>query len=170
MGAVAPVSLVVSDTSPLTNLAAIGRLDLLHSLFGRIQIAEAVWLELNAGGRSWPGRTEVAAADWIVRHGPTNVALLTALSRDLDAGEAASIGLALELSAELILIDELDGRHQARRQGLTTMGVAGVLLLAKRRGLIGAVRPLLDDLRLRAHFWLSQSVYAQVLAEARESP
>ncbi|WP_020507408.1 hypothetical protein [Lamprocystis purpurea] len=57
------MSLVVSDTSPLTNLAAIGRLDLLQSLFGRIQIPEAVWFELNAGGRSWPGRNEVADAD-----------------------------------------------------------------------------------------------------------
>jgi hypothetical protein len=164
------MSLVVSDTSPLTSLAAIGRLDLLHRLFGRIQIAESVWWELNAGGGHWPGRNEVADADWIVRHGPTNLALLTALNRDLDAGEAASIALALELSAELILIDELDGRHQARRQGLTTMGVAGVLLLAKRRGLIGTVKPLLDDLRLRARFWLSQSVYDQVLSEAQESP
>ncbi len=163
------MSLVVSDTSPLTNLAAIGRLDLLHSLFGSLQIPEAVWLELNAGGRSWPGRNEVSDADWIVRHEPVDLALLTALSRDLDGGEAASIALALELSAELLLIDELDGRHQARRQGLTTMGVAGVLLLAKRRGLIDAVRPLLDDLRLRAHFWLSQSVYWQVLADAGES-
>ncbi|WP_157818089.1 DUF3368 domain-containing protein [Candidatus Thiodictyon syntrophicum] len=91
------------------------------------------------------------------------------MSRDLDAGEAASIALALELSAELILIDELDGRHQARRQGLTTMGVAGVLLLAKRQRLIEVVKPLLDDLRLRARFWLSHSVYEQVLAKAGES-
>ena len=163
------MNLVVSDTSPLTNLAAIGRLDLLRNLFGHIQIADAVWLELNAGGRSWPGRNEVADADWVVRRGPGNLALLTALSRDLDAGEAASIALALELSAELILIDELDGRHQARRQGLTTMGVAGVLLLAKRQRLIEAVKPLLDDLRLRARFWLSHSVYEQVLAKAGES-
>jgi len=163
------MNLVVSDTSPLTNLAAIGRLDLLRNLFGHIQIADAVWLELNAGGRSWPGRNEVANADWVVRHGPGNLALLTALSRDLDAGEAASIALALELSAELILIDELDGRHQARRQGLTTMGVAGVLLLAKRQRLIEVVKPLLDDLRLPARFWLSHSVYEQVLAKAGES-
>lgn len=52
------MSLVVSDTSPLTNLAAIGRLDLLHRLFGRIQIAEAVWLELNAGGGPGQGETK----------------------------------------------------------------------------------------------------------------
>lgn len=82
LGAFAPLRLVVSDTSPLTNLAVIGRLDLLQSLFGCIQIPEAVWWELNAGGRSWPGRNEVADADWIVRHGAVNLALLTALSRE----------------------------------------------------------------------------------------
>ena len=98
-----------------------------------------------------------------------NGSVRTTLSRDLDADEAASIALALKLSAELILIDELDGRHQARRQGLTTMGVAGVLLLAKRQRLIEVVKPLLDDLRLPARFWLSHSVYEQVLAKAGES-
>jgi len=62
---------VVSNTSPLTNLAAIGQLNLLHRLFSRIDIALAVWDELNANGRSWPGRDEVARASWIVRQTPT---------------------------------------------------------------------------------------------------
>lgn len=161
---------VVSDTSPLTNLAAIGELDLLRGLFGQITIPEAVWQELNAGGTSWPGRDEVARSDWIVRHAPGNLALFTALRRDLDVGESASIALALDLSADLILMDELDGRHQARRQGLTTMGVVGVLLLAKRRRLIPAVRPLLDALRERAHFWLAQDLYDRAVKEAGEGP
>ena len=45
----------VSNTSPLTNLAAIGQFDLLRQLYGRLLIAEAVWAELNADGRAWPG-------------------------------------------------------------------------------------------------------------------
>jgi hypothetical protein len=75
------MSLVVSDTSPLTNLAAIGRLDLLQSLFGRIQIPEAVWFELNAGGRSWPGRNEVADADWIAYSAGARTSVSTSWSR-----------------------------------------------------------------------------------------
>ena len=59
--------IVVSNTSPLTNLAAIGQFDLLHRLYSQVHIAEGVWEELNAGGRRWPGRDEVAAADWIER-------------------------------------------------------------------------------------------------------
>lgn len=159
---------VVSDTSPLTNLAVIGEFALLQKLFGQVMIAEAVWEELNAGGQRWPGRDEVAGSPWIIRYPPGNLSLFTALRRDLDAGEAASIVLALELSAGLVLMDELDGRHQARRQGLRTMGVVGVLLLAKRRGLIPSVRPRLDALREKAHFWLAEGVYHHAIAEAGE--
>ncbi|MCK7577108.1 MAG: UPF0175 family protein [Chromatiales bacterium] len=54
------VTVPVSNTSPLTNLAAIGQFDLLRALYGQLLVAEAVWEELNAGGRAWPGREEVA--------------------------------------------------------------------------------------------------------------
>lgn len=97
------MSLVVSDTSPLTNLAAIGQFRLLKDLYGSIHIAEAVWNELNFGGQSWPGRDEVAGADWIQRDTPANRLLVAALGQDLDQGEAESIALALELNASLIL-------------------------------------------------------------------
>ncbi|WP_295434495.1 hypothetical protein [uncultured Thiodictyon sp.] len=56
---------VVSNTSPLTNLAAIGAMGLLERLFGRLHIAEAVRLELEADGHDWPGRAEVAAPSWV---------------------------------------------------------------------------------------------------------
>ncbi len=80
--------IVVCNTSPLTNLAAIGQFALLHQLYGRLHIAEGVWEELNARGQHWPGRDEVATADWIERHTVQNQALVTALRRDLDRGEA----------------------------------------------------------------------------------
>jgi uncharacterized protein len=48
--------IVVSNTSPLTNLAAIGQFELLRQLFGEITIAEGVWAELNADGQEWPAR------------------------------------------------------------------------------------------------------------------
>lgn len=98
--------IVVSDTSPLTNLAAIGQFDLLRSLYGQIHIADGVWEELNATGRHWPGCDEVAAAKWIERRAVRNQPLVTALRRDLDRGEAESIVLALELSAEAKETDE----------------------------------------------------------------
>ena len=53
--------IVVSNTSPLTNLAAIGQFHLLHLLYEKTYIAEGVWAELNAYQRPWPGSAEVAA-------------------------------------------------------------------------------------------------------------
>ena len=60
--------IVVANTSPLTNLAAIGQFDLLRRPYGQVHIAQGVCQELNAGGRRWPGHDEVAQADWIERH------------------------------------------------------------------------------------------------------
>jgi uncharacterized protein len=162
------MSLVVSNTSPLTNLAAIGQFHLLESVFGRILIAEAVWQELYAGGQVWPGASEVAASAWIERESPTNRDLVQALRLDLDAGEAESIALALQRKAELILLDERDGRHRAQRLGLKPLGVLGVLLLAKRRRLLAQVEPSLTALRERAGFYLSDDLHMRVLQAASE--
>ena len=89
--------IVVSNTSPLTNLAAIGEFNLLRHLYGDLHIPDGVWNELNAKGQRWPGRDEVARADWIERHTVQNQALVTALRRDLDQGEAECIALSLEV-------------------------------------------------------------------------
>lgn len=79
--------IVVSNTSPLTNLAAIGEFEIFRHLYGKLHIAKGVWEELNAEGQTWPGRDEVATADWIERHQVQNQALVTALQRDLDRGK-----------------------------------------------------------------------------------
>jgi len=93
--------IVVSDTSPLTNLAAIGQLGLLARLYGDVYIPMAVWDELNAAGRPWPGRDQVVAADWVHRHTVKDRALMSILQRDLDRGESEAIALALELRADV---------------------------------------------------------------------
>ena len=155
--------IVVSNTSPLTNLAAIGQFDLLYRLYARLHIAEGVWDELNAQGKRWPGRDEVAAADWIERHTVQNQALITALWRDLDRGEAETIALALELKADLVLLDEKEGRRAAQRLGLHVVGVVGVLLEAKANDALDALRPHLDALRQTAGFYLSESLYRHAL-------
>ena len=162
--------IVVSNTSPLTNLAAIDHFGLFQKLFGEIQIAEGVWRELNAGGRRHPGSREVDRAPWVRRHTVGNQTLVTALRRDLDLGEAETLVLSLELRANLVLVDEQEGRHAAYRLGLRPLGVLGVLLQAKRQGEIKEVRPLVDALRFQAGFYLSESLFRQVLARAGENP
>ena len=158
---------VVSNTSPLTNLAAIGQFRLLEALYGQLIIAEGVWHELNAYGQTWPGREEVAAAGWTERPSVVNTPLVEALRRDLDLGEAETITLALELKADLVLMDEREGRRAAQRLGLKTLGVVGVLLDAKRQGFLPAVCPTFDALRT-AGFYLGEPAYRRGLELAGE--
>jgi uncharacterized protein len=160
--------IVVSNTSPLTNLAAIGQFDLLHQLYGNVSIPEAVWYELNAGGLIWPGRDAVASAEWIQRQVVQNRTAVTALMDDLDTGEAEAIVLALELGADLVLLDESDGRHHAQRLGLRITGVIGTLQAAKHKGLIHDLRPHLDALRAVAGFYISEPLCEFVLHSAGE--
>lgn len=159
---------VVSNTSPLTNLSAIGQFDLLHRLFQEIHIAEAVWNELNAFNRRWPGADDVAAAQWVRRHTVTDELLVKALRRDLDRGEAESIVLALELRADFVCLDEKEGRHAAQRMGLNPLGVVGILLESKKRGFLHSVGPHLDALRKIAGFYLKDSLYQYALHLANE--
>lgn len=160
--------IVVSNTSPLTSLAAIGQLDLMNRLYGQLHIAEVVWEELNAGGYPWPGAKEVAQANWISRHQVSNRELVLALIRDLDQGEAESIALAIELEADLLILDEREGRRLAKRFGLNVTGVLGVLLEAKAADLIQEVRPLVQELRDRAGFYLSEDVQQLICKLAGE--
>jgi uncharacterized protein len=160
--------IVASDTSPLTSLAAIGHFELLRTLYGEIYIAEGVRQELNHGGRRHPGSLEVERALWVHCREVRNQSLVTVLRRDLDRGEAETLALAMELKAALVLLDEKEGRHAAIRLGLRSLGTLGVLLQAKRHGEIIEVRPLLDDLREQAGFFVSDNLYWQVLEQAGE--
>ncbi len=159
---------VVSNTSPLTNLAAIGQFDLLRQLYGQLWLAPQVWEELNAGGIAWPGSAEVATAEWIHICEIRSQTLVAALRTDLDAGEAASIALAVEIEADLILLDEREGRRIAQRLEIPVIGVLGVLLGAKKETLISTLHPMLDTLRHTAGFYVSEAVYHHVLHLAEE--
>jgi len=155
--------IVVSNTSPLTNLAVLNQFDLLYKLYGKLYIAEGVWAELNAQGQAWPGQKNVEQASWITRKTVANQSAVAILREDLDRGESETIVLAIEQKADLILMDEAEGRRKAKRLGLNVVGVIGVLLQAKSKDYISEILPYLDRLRQEAGFYLSERVYQQVL-------
>lgn len=160
---------VVSDASPLISLAAIGRLDLLRQLFGTLSIPAYVHKEVTqATGRA--GAKELAASDWVVVRKLGNDFLARALDGELDRGEAEAIALAVELKADLVLIDERRGRAVAARFGLKVVGVLGLLIEAKRKGLLDRIEPLLSDLLHKAGFRLGPELYRRILEEAGEAP
>nr|WP_206071100.1 DUF3368 domain-containing protein [Nodosilinea sp. P-1105] len=162
--------IVVSDTSPLSGLAIAGYLSLLEQIYDEVIIPVAVANELRRGGQDDPRITEVLALDWVEVQQPKNLALVETLQADqnLDRGESEAIALALELKADELLIDERLGRREASRLGLSITGLLGILLVAKRRGLVGAIRPIMDDLINEAGFRVSSQLYADVLAMAGE--
>ena len=86
----------------------------------------------------------------------------------LDLGETESLALALELRPELVLMDEQLGRRTARELGLRVTGILGVLLIAKERGHVTEIKPVIEDLRKRAGCWFSEPLVAGVLSEAGE--
>ena len=103
-----------------------------------------------------PGADEVAASDWVQTRQVVNRTAVMALQLELDDGEAEAIALAVEASADLLLLDEALGRAIAARFGLRFIGLFGCLVEAKNRELVSAVRPIVDDLIEKASFWIGQ--------------
>ena len=161
---------VVSNTSPLSSLARIGRLNLLCKQCSQLLVPEAVVKELRDPA-SPPALKTVDQAlqeGWIIPAQVRDRRLVRLLTSELDLGEAEAIALAMETSAGLILIDELEGRRTARRLGLRVTGVLGVLLRAKKAGQIRSLRREVEALRKQAHFFISPRVEGDVLRAAGE--
>jgi predicted nucleic acid-binding protein len=159
--------IVVSDTSPILNLARIGRLELLASLYEQVLIPPAVLAELFASRGDFPA-IDIASVSWLILGTPKDHDRVLELRKNLDVGEAESIILALERQAELLLVDERRGRRIAAALGLRITGLLGVLAYAKRAGLIELVKPILDELIQNARFWIGSDLYRDVLSELGE--
>ncbi|VTT85725.1 hypothetical protein DM2_1763 [Halorubrum sp. DM2] len=85
------------------------------------------------------------------------------LFHELDLGETAAVCYAVEENADLVLLDERDGRRVARRHDLDVTGVIGILLRGAKTGEVNLQHEL-DALR-EAGFWISDNLYEQILSE-----
>lgn len=159
---------VVSNASPLINLSRIGKIDLLHRLFENLVIPGAVWNEIVVEGQGLPGAEIVKSSSWISKNEVSNVALVRTLRQEVDAGEAEAIVLALEMKADLLLMDERLGRETAEHLGIRCLGLIGVLTEAKNRKLIEQVKPLVLALRDLAGFRISQALFDRVMVDLNE--
>jgi uncharacterized protein len=158
---------VIVNATPLINLSLIEQLGLLKQLYGEVLMPPAVQAELLAGGAGRAAVTDVPHAGWIRVMPLRDPRRAELLLTDLDRGEAEVIALAQELNADLVIIDERLARRHARRLGLNLTGTVGILLKAKRQGLLPAIKPLVDQLR-SGGIWLSDALVAEALKLADE--
>jgi len=165
-------AVVVADAGPLLGLARIDRLSVLASLYGSVVVPELVLAELHVDSDR-PGARALSAAmaqgklrqQALSEGSATELARLVLL---LDAGEASAIRLAEQIQCRFLLIDARRGRQIARACGIPVVGLAGVLLAAKRSRLLPSVASTLADLS-RKGYRLSDALVSEVLRLAGEA-
>ncbi|MDZ4286982.1 MAG: DUF3368 domain-containing protein [Prosthecobacter sp.] len=159
-------SLIISNTTPLINFAAIGRMDVLQALFGNLVIPPAVRNELEAKSILFPNSARIHDLPNISIKAPADRLLVGSLAARVHGGEAEC--LALEHPGSLVLLDDLAARELAATNGILFTGTLGCVARAKQRGLFPAIEPVLDDLRTKARFWISDRLAEHVLRSAGE--
>ena len=159
---------VICDTSPIINLAMIDCLDFSPKLFQEVIIPRQVFDEIVVKGIGKSGEIEVKNATWIKVLEFEDKVFYSEISQNLDEGESVAITLAIEMGADLLIIDEENGRRIAKEYNIKFTGLLGVLLRAKANGLLQNVQPKIEELRKTANFWISENLYNEVLKLANE--
>ena len=162
--------MVVSNSSPLVYLAALGDFDLLRVLFDEITIPPTVFQEVAIAGARFPVSPAVLAArdKWIHVRGVRDPTLADHFrSAGLHPGESEALALAVEIQPDALLMDDQEAVHRAVSLGVNVIRTPGVYRLAKQRGLLPAVAPKLEDLR-RAGFWLRDDHFSTILRSVGE--
>ena len=161
--------LVVSNTSAILNLAIIDRLSLIREQFTTITIPKGVLEELRVG-ENLPGSKKILEAldvKWLQVEEVQDSAILRILKRELDAGEAEAIALALETRAQWVLLDESEARRIAKDLGLKVTGVLGILLRACRQKRIPSLRTEMERLREKVGFFIADHLIEDLLKQSQ---
>lgn len=158
---------VIVNSTPLIALCGIGRLDLLKRIYGKIVIPEAVFREVTEKNDQ-AGQLIRLRPEWIVVERISDQTQKQMYRARLHAGEVEVMILAQELPvADLVIIDDNAAKKTAKFLGLHVTGTLGVLLKAKRKGIIDSVAPVLDEL-LRNGFYIDDFTKTLVLKQADE--
>lgn len=148
--------IAVTNSSCLIALEKIGHLDLLAKSFAKVAIPPAVQNEFSH---------EVG---WLVVKPVQNQAVVRTLRTQLDNGESEAIALAMEEGENVFLVlDDKKARRIAKQLGLRVIGTIGLLLRAKKKGIISEIKPILDALQ-EVDFRIAQPLYDKALTLAKE--
>jgi predicted nucleic acid-binding protein len=158
---------VISDTSPLQYLHQLGFLHILPALVGRIVVPPSVERELLVGRELGFNVPDLGKLDWVEIRRPTSRPALP-LVNDLGPGETETLMLALEMHGSTALLDDGLARRVAEILEVRFTGTLGLLLDAKQKGLVPALRPLLDELQT-LRFRVSPQTRSTILDRAGET-
>jgi predicted nucleic acid-binding protein len=156
---------VVVNASPLITLFRSGQADLLPRMFKQIVVPEAVWQEVVSDEWEDTAAQQLSKQAWPVRE--TVVISPRVAAWDLGAGETAVLSHALANPPLRAVIDDMDARRCAQTLGIPILGTGGLLVLAKRRGLLASVGEAIEKLR-HSGLWLSDEIVRILKAQADE--
>jgi predicted nucleic acid-binding protein len=162
-------AVVIADAGPLIGLSRVGQLDLLPQLYTSLWITDVVQSELlvqPAG--SFQGQAQIRAPIglWLQVQADFGSGFVPQTPH-LDAGERSSVALCLKHPGSLLIVDDRAARAEARLHNIAVTGLVGVLLLARERGLLKALRPVLSALR-EQHYFISDALVRNALHAAGE--
>ncbi|MDD5434863.1 MAG: DUF3368 domain-containing protein [Nitrospira sp.] len=160
---------VVCDTNIIIDFSKIGQLNLIKEVFDEVLIPHEVKEELMAGEADGVEDADLkkVLTEWISIKTIKDRFAYENLKIHIDKGEAASIILYKETNADLLAINDLKARGIARALEVRIIGTLGILLLAKDRGLINEIKPIMEKLRTIGAY-ISSSLYNRILKDAGE--
>jgi predicted nucleic acid-binding protein len=160
----------VSDTSPISALAILGRLSLIKQQFGDVLIPQGVHRELEQLTDPIARKSidEASREGWLRIVHCMDKGLIATLALTLDEGEAEAIALSIECSPSRLIIDEIEGRRVARNLKVPVVGTLGILLKAWREGSIASLSEEVRALCQKAGFFISPQLERDFLRESGE--
>jgi predicted nucleic acid-binding protein len=156
----------VVNSSPLILLGRISRLDLLPALADEVLVPRTVLQELAVkSGQDWLATTVSSHPGLVV---VDDFPISDAVRKwNLGAGESAVIAFCLANPGHRAVLDDLRGRHCAQALGIPLIGTLGVLVAARRQGLIPQARPLIAAIR-GAGYYIEDKLIEAALSEVGE--
>lgn len=148
--------IIIADTSCLIILSKIGELAILRKLYGEILITKTIQKEF---GKKLP--------KWINIAGIHDIERQKILELQVDEGEASAITLALEYPDSTLILDDLKARKVAERLGINYTGTIGVIIKAKRGGIIPSVKNILNKIK-KTNFRISEDIEKAAIRAANE--
>jgi len=160
--------MIVSNTTPISNFLNLGQMEILKTIFKELHVPKAVYSEIEAyfsGDDQWQRCLDEG---FIIRAEIQTSPKIKELMVHLHMGEAEALCLCIENNAKLCLLDDKDARIIARLNNIPISGTLGVLMKAKKMGIIESVKELMDRLRTDHHYWIDNAMYDKVLSLSNE--